>query len=89
MIGIVVGPDAWTENTLPERRRNIIHAPAATWLGPACNLGRDPAERLVTGQQVNADAVTCWRCRHPEEAAQLETERAARRAAWEQRGNRG
>jgi hypothetical protein len=86
VIGIVVGPDAWTKNTLPERQRNIIHKPAQHWLGPACNFGHDPAEQLVTGQQVDADAVTCWRCRHPEEAAQLDAERAARRAAWERRG---
>jgi hypothetical protein len=63
MIGIVVGRDSWTEQTLPERRRNVIHEPAKTWLGPACNFGHDPADRLIAGQQVEAEAITCWRCR--------------------------
>lgn len=71
MIGIVVGPDSWTETTHPERRRHIIHAPAGLWLGPACNFGHDPADKLITGTEVQADAVTCWRCRHPQESAAI------------------
>lgn len=88
MIGIVVGPDSWTEDTIPERRRNVIHAPATTWLGPACNFGNDPAEKLITGLPVDVDCVTCWRCRNPVEAAAMEAEWAAKWERWERRGTR-
>ena len=67
--GIVVGPDAWTGTTIPERRRNVIHAPAGLWLGPLCNFGYAPGQKLITGTEVEAQAVTCWRCLHPLESA--------------------
>ena len=92
VIGVVVGPDAWTENTLPERRENTVHEPASTWLGPACNLGKNPAERLIAGQQVEAEAVTCWRCLDPVEAreadAEWERKRVLIRRSWRSGGAR-
>ncbi len=88
MIGIVVGPDSWNELTAPERRCNVIHAPAAAWLGPACNFGHDPADKLITGLPVEVAAITCWRCRNPEEAAAMEAEWAAKWERWANRGAR-
>ena len=67
MIGIAVGPPG---TVLPDWRRargatvpDVVHAPAATHLGPACNLHVDPAERLIVGWEIEAGCVTCWACR--------------------------
>jgi hypothetical protein len=74
VIGIAVGPPG---TYIPEWRRamgavtpEVVHAPAATWLGPACNLSHDPALRLIPGWQIEAPAVTCWACRNLQEARQ-------------------
>jgi hypothetical protein len=68
VIGIAVGPPG---TYIPQWRRaraavtpEVVHAPAATWLGPACNLGFDPTQRLITGWQIEAPSVTCWKCSH-------------------------
>jgi hypothetical protein len=70
VIGIAAGlPDP--TGYIPEWRRKrganvaeVVHAPAATHLGPACNLGRDPAVRLIAGWEIEAACVTCWACRN-------------------------
>lgn len=65
-----------------------IHAPGGWWLGPACNFGNDPAVKLIVGQEAEAEAVTCWRCRHPAEAASMEADWAAKWDRWALRGAR-
>lgn len=41
----------------------VVHAPAPSHLGPACNNGVDPTDRLIPGWEIEADRVTCWACR--------------------------
>jgi hypothetical protein len=69
VIGIAVGQPAPSSH-IPEWRRargatvpECVHAPAATHLGPLCNLDVDPAVRLISGWEIEAGCVTCWACR--------------------------
>jgi len=83
VIGVAVGPAA---ELIPAWRRErgattgeVVHDRALMWLGPACNLGLDPADRLIPGWEIEAPAVTCWRCRNPQEAARMDAERGGAR----------
>lgn len=51
--------------------KQVVHACARLWLGPACNNNVDPARRLIPGIEIDAERVTCWACRNPGEAAAL------------------
>lgn len=64
----------------PPTRRRVVHELAAMWIGPACNLGADPATHLVPGVTVEAERVTCWACRNPDEARSLHADWLKRRA---------